>query len=104
MRVREERSAGPARTAAAEPASEAQPDAPVRREGRKRTPPKRSAKGGNLEQQIEAAEATLRAIEDELADPGAWATPDASARSTARHEQARRAVAELYERWEAVAG
>jgi ATP-binding cassette, subfamily F, member 3 len=106
VRVRAERAAAPA--PAAEPASRREPTAadpaPMGREGRKRTPPKRSARGGNLEQQIEAAEAELRAIEDELADPGAWATPEASARSTARHEEARRAVAELYERWEAVAG
>jgi ATP-binding cassette, subfamily F, member 3 len=75
--------------------------------GRKRTPPrpKGARKGaGDLEQQIEAAEAELRAIEDELADPAAWATPEATARSTARHEAARHSVAELYERWEAVAG
>jgi ATP-binding cassette, subfamily F, member 3 len=74
--------------------------------GRKRTPPrpKGARKGaGNLEQQIEAAEAELRAIEDELTDPAAWATPAATARSTARHEAARHSVAELYERWE-VAG
>ena len=106
VRVRAERAAAPA--PAAEPASRREPTAavpaPMRREGRKRTPPKRSARGGNLEQQIEAAEAELRAIEDELADPGAWATPETSARSTARHEEARRAVADLYERWEAVAG
>ena len=43
-------------------------------------------------------------LEDELSDPAAWSTPEASARSTQRHEEARRAVAELYERWEAVAG
>ncbi len=104
VRVREERAAAASAAPAAERASGREPVAARRREGRKRTPPKRSVKNGNLEQQIEAAEATLRAIEDELADPGAWATPDASARSTARHEQARQAVAELYERWEAVAG
>ncbi len=73
----------------------------------KRTPPARTAdaKGaGKLETQIEAAEAALRAIEDELSDPSAWATPEATARSTQRHEEAKQAVAELYERWEAVAG
>ncbi len=59
---------------------------------------------GQLERQIEAAEAALRAIEDELADPAAWSTPEATARSTSRHEQAKRAVSELYERWEAVVG
>ena len=57
-----------------------------------------------LEHQIEAAEAALRSIEDELSDPAAWATPQASARSTRKHEQAKQAVAELYERWEAIAG
>ena len=57
-----------------------------------------------LEAEIEAAEAALRAIEDELSDPAAWATPEASARSSARHEEAKLKVAELYERWEAVAG
>jgi ATP-binding cassette subfamily F protein 3 len=56
-----------------------------------------------LERQIEAAEAALRAIEDELADPTAWATPEATARSASRHEQAKRAVDELYQRWEAAA-
>ncbi len=55
-----------------------------------------------LEDQIEAAEATLRALEDELADPAAWSTPKKSARSTARHEAAKRAVDELYRRWEEV--
>ena len=68
----------------------------------KRNPPK--AKEERLEQQIEAAEAALRAIEDELADPSAWSTPEASARSTQRHEEAKRTVAELYDRWETVAG
>jgi ATP-binding cassette subfamily F protein 3 len=57
-----------------------------------------------LEAEIEAAEAALRAIEDELADSAAWATPAATARSSARHEAAKVKVAELYERWEAVAG
>ena len=66
---------------------------------------KNSAAGQvKLEAQIEVAEAALRTLEDELADPGAWSTPEASARSAARHEQAKRAVQKLYERWEAVAG
>jgi hypothetical protein len=57
-----------------------------------------------LEQQIDAAEAALRAVEDELADPAAWSGAEASARSAARHEQARLAVEELYERLERVSG
>jgi ATP-binding cassette subfamily F protein 3 len=57
-----------------------------------------------LEQQIESAEAALATVEDELADPSAWATPEATTRSTARHEEAKQRVAELYERYETVAG
>jgi ATP-binding cassette, subfamily F, member 3 len=74
---------------------------------RKRTPPKGKPGGRGqrtLEAEIEAAEAALRAVEDDLSDPAAWATPEATARSTARHEEAKRVVAELYERWETVAG
>ncbi|MGO9900761.1 MAG: ABC-F family ATP-binding cassette domain-containing protein [Solirubrobacteraceae bacterium] len=56
-----------------------------------------------LERQIEAAEAVLLALEDELADPSAWATPARSAASSARHDEAKRAVERLYERWEQVA-
>ena len=54
-----------------------------------------------LEWEIEKAEAALRAVEDELSDPAAWSGPQASARSAARHEDARRAVELLYEQWEA---
>jgi ATP-binding cassette subfamily F protein 3 len=43
-------------------------------------------------------------VEAELADPGAWATPELSAASSARHEQARRAVDALYARYEEIAG
>jgi ATP-binding cassette, subfamily F, member 3 len=82
--------------------------AATRETGRKRTPPRARSKGGNgqqrLEAEIEAAEAALRAVEEELSDPAAWATPEATARSTGRHEAAKQAVADLYERWEAVAG
>jgi ATP-binding cassette subfamily F protein 3 len=57
-----------------------------------------------LENQIEQAEAALKAVEDELADPAAWSTPQRTARATARHQEAKRAVEELYERWERIAG
>ncbi len=67
-------------------------------------PKARGNGAAKLEAQIEAAEAALAAIEDELSDPGAWASPSASARSTAKHEEAKRVVAELYARYETVAG
>ncbi|MBV9417071.1 MAG: hypothetical protein JO363_18950, partial [Solirubrobacterales bacterium] len=57
-----------------------------------------------LEREIDEAEATLKALEDELADPTAWSTPQRTATATARHEEAKRAVDELYQRWERIAG
>src|SRR5579875_1017509 len=57
-----------------------------------------------LEREIAAAEAALRKVEDELADPAAWASPEATARSTARHREAKRAVEELYDELERIAG
>jgi ATP-binding cassette subfamily F protein 3 len=50
----------------------------------------------SIERQIEAAEATLAALEDELADPSAWASPTASERSSKRHADAKRKVERLY--------
>jgi ATP-binding cassette, subfamily F, member 3 len=44
------------------------------------------------ERAVEDAEAAMRALEDELADPAAWATAYESAKSQARHTAARRAV------------
>ncbi len=54
-----------------------------------------------LEARIERAEAELRAIEDELADPAAWSSPGRSRRAGERHEEAKRTVAALYEELEA---
>ena len=103
LRVRADRSTRPA--TAAVPAR-------PQKTGTKATPPRKPAGNGSangagarrLEQQIESAEAALAAVEDELAEPAAWATPEATARSTARHAQAKQRVAALYERYEAVAG
>ncbi len=93
VRAREER----ARQAAIKPA--------VRKEKARVSRPKDGAsRQAKLEQQIEAAEAALRALEDELAAPAAWSTPERSAQSTARHDAAKRSVDELYERYERVAG
>ncbi|HYP91023.1 MAG TPA: ABC-F family ATP-binding cassette domain-containing protein, partial [Polyangiaceae bacterium] len=60
------------------------------------------AKAKKLEQQIEAAEAALASLEVELADPTAWNDPRTSAKSTARHAEAKKKVEELYARYEAV--
>jgi ATP-binding cassette, subfamily F, member 3 len=54
------------------------------------------------ERDVEAAEAAMRALEDELADPAAWATRYESAKSEARHTAARRAVDAAYERLESL--
>jgi ATP-binding cassette subfamily F protein 3 len=65
---------------------------------RKPSKPKPQAAEDDLEELIEAAEEALSRLEDELADPGAWATPQKTAASARRHEQAKRRVEELYER------
>jgi ATP-binding cassette subfamily F protein 3 len=102
VRVREERAARPgaqaraarsAKTAkaAAKPKASAEPAAGQKKAQRQ------------LEAEIEAAEAAVRALEDELSEPAAWSDPKKSASSTARHEEAKRVVEELYQRWEQVA-
>ena len=95
VRVREERAAeaSAAKAASKAPAKRSRPARPVKQRGAE-----------DLEKQIEEAEAALKALEDELADPSAWATPAKSRKSTARHEAAKRTVEELYEAWEASAG
>jgi ATP-binding cassette subfamily F protein 3 len=103
MRARSERAAKPPPAPAAKGSTRPKGD---QRPGRraKARPADADADAGKLEREIEAAEAALRAIEDELADPGAWSTPKKTARSTKRHEQAKQAVEELYAQWEQVAG
>ncbi|HEV3284716.1 MAG TPA: hypothetical protein VG010_10980, partial [Solirubrobacteraceae bacterium] len=54
------------------------------------------------ERAVEEAEAALRALEDELADPAAWATQYESAKSQARHTAATRAVEHAYASLEAL--
>jgi ATP-binding cassette subfamily F protein 3 len=53
-----------------------------------------------LEREVERAEAVLGAIEDELADPAAWSTPQRAEDSTARHAAAKQAVERAYAEWE----
>jgi ATP-binding cassette subfamily F protein 3 len=52
------------------------------------------------ELEVEAAEAAMRTVEDELSGPEAWATRYESAKSEARHTAAKRAVDDAYARLE----
>jgi ATP-binding cassette subfamily F protein 3 len=54
------------------------------------------------EQAIEQAEAAMRTLEAELAEPQAWATQYEAAKSEARHTAARRAIEDAYTRLEAL--
>jgi ATP-binding cassette subfamily F protein 3 len=49
-----------------------------------------------LEREIEAAEAALSTLEDELADPSSWSSPSATERNSKRHAAAKAAVEALY--------
>ena len=94
-RVQDERTAKRAKPAKAPPAETAKPAASA---GAPSKNQRRQAE--RLEKEIEAAEAALKALEEELADPAAWSSPERSAESTARHEAAKRELKELYARWE----
>jgi ATP-binding cassette, subfamily F, member 3 len=97
VRVREERArAATAKAPAPRAAKPARPPAAAK--------PKATGGQERLEKEIEEAEAELRAVEEELSDAAAWAGPEASARSAARHEEARQAVEQLYERLERIVG
>jgi ATP-binding cassette subfamily F protein 3 len=90
------------REAAAEAAAQADRPTPASAAGRNadRAAKKAARKAGRLAEQIERAEAELRELEEELADPEAWSSPGRAERAEARHAAAKRAVAELYARWE----
>jgi len=110
VRVREEseRAAAAKKTgqknAVAAPAAKASTRSAQPAKTARTAPPANPREQQRLESEIEAAEAALKAVEDELADPAAWSSPGRNARATARHEEAKRAVEELYERWERIAG
>jgi ATP-binding cassette subfamily F protein 3 len=57
-------------------------------------------RAGRLAERIERAEAQLRELEEELADPAAWSTTERAERAGGRHEAAKQALAELFEQWE----
>jgi ATP-binding cassette, subfamily F, member 3 len=98
VRVREERADAARAAKRAKPVVEKAKPAPVARSKNEQ------ARAKQLEAEIEKAEATLSAIEEELADPGAWNDPRSAAKSSARHADAKKALEDLYARWESVAG
>jgi ATP-binding cassette subfamily F protein 3 len=101
VRVREERAEAERTAKRSKPAAPPrQPKAPAAAGPSKNQ--QRQAK--RLEAEIEAAEAALRTLEEELADPTAWNDPRSAAKSTKRHERAKRDLQKLYAEWEAVAG
>ncbi|HEX3736690.1 MAG TPA: ATP-binding cassette domain-containing protein, partial [Solirubrobacterales bacterium] len=61
-------------------------------------------KAARLEQRIERAEADLKAVEEELADPAAWANPSRTDAATAKHEAAKASLEELVAQWESAQG
>jgi ATP-binding cassette subfamily F protein 3 len=96
---RREREEGEAAAAAA---AQAAKPARASSKGRPDLEAKRAArKAGRLAERIERAEAELRELEDELADPQAWSSPGRAERAGERHAAAKQALAELYEEWEA---
>jgi ATP-binding cassette, subfamily F, member 3 len=91
VRAREERAA-----------AQAPPSRPRPSKGKPRRPPDHAQRAARLEREIERAEAALAALEDELADPAAWADPGSADASAQRHADAQRAVEALYAELEAL--
>jgi ATP-binding cassette, subfamily F, member 3 len=91
------------REAAAAAAAQAAKPEPASAAGRNagRAAKKAVRRAGRLAEQVERAEADLRELEEELADPEAWASPGRAERAEARHAAAKQAVADLYAQWEA---
>jgi ATP-binding cassette, subfamily F, member 3 len=92
LRAREERSTAPTKRRAPTPKRE-----------RARSPgPSKNARRRlvELEREVERSEATLRKLEDELADPSRWGSATMTVESAERHAAAKRAVEEAYARWE----
>jgi hypothetical protein len=89
----------PAGTASIATAERAKPKAKPRGKGPSKN---RLSQQQNAERAIEEAEAALKQLEGELADPAAWSTRYESAKSEARHTAATRAVEEAYARLEAL--
>ncbi|MGH2847557.1 MAG: ABC-F family ATP-binding cassette domain-containing protein [Thermoleophilaceae bacterium] len=107
-RVREERREAEAEAAGAARARPARARAkkPTGNGRAERSGPSKNAlrRIGDLEKEVERAEAALRRLEDELADPAMWTSPSRGERNSARHARAKAAVEEAYARWEAASG
>jgi ATP-binding cassette subfamily F protein 3 len=82
---------------AKEPAARAKPEKP-KPDGPSKNRVREQAR---MERAVVEAEEALAAVEEELADPKAWATKYETAKSTARHTAAKRAVEEAYTALEA---
>jgi ATP-binding cassette, subfamily F, member 3 len=89
------------REAAAVAAQAAQPPRAAAKRSSGRDAKRAARKASRLAERIEEAEAELRRVEEELSDPAEWSSPGRVERAGERHAAAKRAVAELYERWEA---
>ena len=91
------------REAVAEVATQAARPEPPSAGGRNagRVAKKAARKAGRLAERIERAEAELRELEEELADPEAWSSPGRAERAEARHAAAKQMVADLTGQWEA---
>jgi ATP-binding cassette, subfamily F, member 3 len=72
-----------------------------RRAGSRKPAQQAARKAAKLEERIAKAEAELAALEEELSDPGAWASPGRAERASERHAAAKAKVEELYAEWEA---
>ena len=92
---------GGARAPAAGPAPTPQPARTHASPARKGPSKNRVREQQRLEAAVERAEAELATVEEELAAPERWATKYETAKSTARHTAARRAVEDAYAALEA---
>ncbi|HEY2636510.1 MAG TPA: ABC-F family ATP-binding cassette domain-containing protein [Solirubrobacteraceae bacterium] len=90
-----------ARVRAERAAEQAPPPRPKKR--RARRAPDHAQHAARLEREIETAEAALATLEDELADPSAWADQARADEAAQRHAEAQRAIEDLYAKLEALA-
>ncbi len=109
VRMREERRAAEATPANGGGGNGAKPAAAAS-SAKQKPKPAKPARSKNavreaqkLEREIAEAEAALQALEAELAAPGAWADAERAASAGKRHDAVKRAIEELYARYERVA-